>query len=783
MFGRAAGRRAFVAEGSAVAPMPAVEGLWQGCLRSSGRMRGVTSGMEPLRAGDPVAVGEFRILGRLGTGGMGRVYLGRSATGRAVAVKLIRADLLDEGGGEFRRRFAREVAAARAVDARYTAAVVAADAHADMPWLATAYIPGMPLGDAVERYGALPERTLGRLAGGLAVALKGIHAAGLVHRDLKPSNVLLAVAGPRVIDFGIASVSGMTTLTATGQTVGTFGFMSPEQFERADVGPPSDVFSCGAVLAYAATGRLPFGSGPLPVLLANIALREPDLDGVPAGYADLLRECLAKQPDDRPSVTDLLGLLDGLPDAVGSVRTGRPDPDWLPIDIAHELLRTASAALDADGPAAADGAESVPDPGSDPAAPAPSREPAASVPAPVPEAVPEPAPIPEPEPDPDPEPAPVPPPPPADDPLPAVPPPPSADRVPELVNLAWQRTLVRPGGPTPTPRPPAGWQPWRFPIGRKAVALPTVADGVLYLSSADGHLYAIDAADGAPRWRAKVGGSAPSPPCVRDGLVVVHGAGLVAFGPADGGRLWQFATGLFSHGTPALADGVVYLSTKGTNNLVAVDAATGLAKRRWSTHGLLHGAPIVAGRRLFASTMTGLVVAVNVRSGQTKWTHDARPASQAAFLTEPALADDMLCVAGTDGRLIALDPATGVRRWVTSGLGPIRSRPVLAGTRAYVGSAGNALHAVDTATGRSVWRFATGGPIPTSPAVAAGVVYACGQDGTVYAVDAADGTERWRCRPGGVPYGPVVAGEVVYVCSTDRHLYAIDAGTGAVAGG
>ncbi|WSY18900.1 serine/threonine protein kinase (plasmid) [Embleya sp. NBC_00896] len=300
--------------------------------------------MEPLQYDDPRRVGPFHLVGRLGAGGMGRVYLGREPGGRAVAVKVVRSDVLDEEG-IFRRRFAREIAAARAVRSPFTVPVVAADPEAGTPWLASAYLPGVTLAQAVAAHGALPVRTLRHLAGGIAVALDDIHGAGLVHRDLKPSNVLLTVDGPRVIDFGIALLSGATTLTRTEQTVGSLGFMSPEQFESADVGPASDVFSCGVVLAYAASARLPFGEGPLAVLVANITMRDPDLEGVPGEFTELVRACLAKRPEDRPSPRELLAGLDNWAEATRE----HLDEAWLPGDVVHHMVRIATSVLGADG--------------------------------------------------------------------------------------------------------------------------------------------------------------------------------------------------------------------------------------------------------------------------------------------------------------------------------------------------------------------------------------------------------------------------------------------------
>ena len=205
-----------------------------------------------LRAGDPRSAGRFRLLGRLGAGGMGQVFLGRSAGGRLVAVKVIRPELAGDPG--FRARFAREVAAAQKVSGLFTALVVDADADGPMPWLATAYVAGPSLAEAVEAHGPLPEASVLTLAAGLAEGLEAIHAAGVVHRDLKPSNVLLADDGPRVIDFGISRAAEASVLTQSGTVMGSPGFMSPEQAEGREVGPPGDVFSLGAVLAFAAIG-------------------------------------------------------------------------------------------------------------------------------------------------------------------------------------------------------------------------------------------------------------------------------------------------------------------------------------------------------------------------------------------------------------------------------------------------------------------------------------------------------------------------------------------------
>lgn len=260
--------------------------------------------MEPLRVGDPETVGGFGLRGRLGAGGMGEVFLGRSPSGRAVAVKVVHPHLARQG--EFRRRFAREVAAARAVGGAFTAPVMAAGPEDDRPWIATVYIPGPDLAEAVGVAGPLSEGPVWRLAAGLVEALQAIHAVGVLHRDLKPSNVLVAADGPRVIDFGIARTLEDTALTATGLVVGTAGFMAPEQAEGGEVGPPGDVFALGAVIAFAATGAGPFGEGPPLAVLHRVVNGRPRLDGLTGPLRDLVDACLAKDPRERPTLTALL---------------------------------------------------------------------------------------------------------------------------------------------------------------------------------------------------------------------------------------------------------------------------------------------------------------------------------------------------------------------------------------------------------------------------------------------------------------------------------------------
>ncbi|MEV4453504.1 serine/threonine-protein kinase [Streptomyces mirabilis] len=352
--------------------------------------------MEKLGAGEPQQIGAYRLLARLGAGGMGRVYLARSDRGRTVAVKLVREELAAQE--EFRARFRQEVQAARRVGGLWTAPVLDADTEAAVPWVATGYVAGPSLQTVVGHdHGALPERSVRILAAGLAHALKDIHAAGLIHRDLKPSNVLVTIDGPRVIDFGIARALETVTdggLTRTGALVGSPGFMAPEQVRGDRVTPACDVFCLGSVLSYAATGALPFGAANSGVhaMMFRIAQEDPDLDGVPEGLADLVRHCLRKDPAARPGLDEILERIG----AEDTVVEGRSRDPWLPSALVAQLGRHAVRLLDTENPAErpapapapptrqATAPAQEPAPGSAPAALDLSKPSAAPTPAPAP---------------------------------------------------------------------------------------------------------------------------------------------------------------------------------------------------------------------------------------------------------------------------------------------------------------------------------------------------------------------------------------------------------------
>ncbi len=234
---------------------------------------------------------------------MGVVYLGSDRRGQRVALKVIRPDLAEDK--EFRSRFAREVSAARRIRGGCTARLVAADLDADRPWFATQYVPGPSLHDKVADAGPLPASQVASVGAALAEGLVAVHEAGVVHRDLKPSNILLSPKGPRIIDFGIAWATGASTLTHVGTAVGSPGFLAPEQVRGALVTPATDVFALGATLAYAATADSPFGQGSSEVMLYRVVHEEPQLDGVHAALAPLIRACLVKTPEERPSPLQL----------------------------------------------------------------------------------------------------------------------------------------------------------------------------------------------------------------------------------------------------------------------------------------------------------------------------------------------------------------------------------------------------------------------------------------------------------------------------------------------
>ncbi|MDT0310565.1 serine/threonine-protein kinase, partial [Streptomyces sp. DSM 44917] len=291
----------------------------------------------PLGPGDPREVAGYRLQARLGSGGMGTVYLSYTRGGQAVALKVVRGEFADDP--EFRRRFEQEVRAARRVQGVYTVPVLDSNTEGAAPWLATAYVPALSLSDAVRAHGPLPLESVLLLVGGVAEALQSIHAAGVIHRDLKPGNVLLAGDGPKVIDFGIARAADATALTGTDVRVGTPSYMAPEQITGTSATPATDVFALGIVTHYAATAAHPFGEGTAHGLMYRIVQEPPDVSAAPEALRGLIHACLAKDPAQRPTPAQVI-------DACRALSPGRMlqrRDSWLPAPVASEVTRLINA--------------------------------------------------------------------------------------------------------------------------------------------------------------------------------------------------------------------------------------------------------------------------------------------------------------------------------------------------------------------------------------------------------------------------------------------------------
>ena len=281
---------------------------------------------EPLTSDDPRQVGGYQVRARLGTGGMGRVYLAITPAGRRVALKMVRAEFGDDE--QFRARFRQEVAAAQRVHGLFTAQVLDADPDAPQPWLATCYVPGLSLRQAVTEFGPLPRDTVVLLMAGIAEALQAIHLAGIVHRDLKPANVILAADGPRVIDFGIAQAAAAPALTGSGSRVGSPRFMAPEQARGQPATVAVDLFALGSLATYASTGHPPFGTDHPLAVLGRVLHDRPRLDGCPPDLRGLIERCLAKDPAQRPPPGGIIEACRAM--AGGGLSFERP---WLPASV------------------------------------------------------------------------------------------------------------------------------------------------------------------------------------------------------------------------------------------------------------------------------------------------------------------------------------------------------------------------------------------------------------------------------------------------------------------
>ncbi|MFE9171036.1 PQQ-binding-like beta-propeller repeat protein [Streptomyces kebangsaanensis] len=777
--------------------------------------------VDQLTQHDPRRIGPFEVLGRLGAGGMGLVYLARSASGRRVAIKTVRTELAEDQ--LFRVRFTREVEAARAVSGFYTAAVVDADPRAAVPWLATAYVPAPSLEEIVTECGPLPVEAVRWLAAGVAEALQSIHGAGLVHRDLKPSNVLVVEDGPRVIDFGIASGVSNTRLTMTNVAVGTPAYMSPEQAKDSrSVTGASDVFSLGSMLVFAATGHPPF-HGANPVETVFMLLREgPDLEGLPDDLRPLIESCMEMDPTARPNPADLQAQLAPHLFGPGSDDSGTASA-WLPEHAVGliESRRGGRPAVQpaAPGPRSGGRAPALPPPppSHDPAFPAP--------PLPAPVGAPDSGPVRL-----------------AGAQVPIGPGPLVADAraaavkaPPPEAGLAATWSRPRPGVngadpavpavPPALPETASGWRPWRFRMSNDVWGTPSVADDLVYVTSfevhaldvatgrrrfktrdvawsmvvADGRvhasdgptLFALDAREGADLWRLQTDAWVYSLKADRGTVVTgTRGGGVQAWEAAGGQKLWEI-TGCQTdfespEAGPVVHDGTVYVWQDA--RLRALEARTG--EERWSypigDAASCGGVPVrvtpAPDGCVYVSAGTR-VIAVDIAGGHVRW-HFEAPAvflSPPAFAPGPAVAGGGVYLADYLGTVYALDAADGRDRWriateARSGIDPV----LVAAGHVHVGS-GNGLYTLDAVTGTPKWRFQAGGEIVGSPAVAEGRIHFGSTDHLLYTLKADDGRLRWKLATGGEITGsPVVRDRVVYACSKDRCVYALDAekGTG-----
>ncbi|WP_328582421.1 outer membrane protein assembly factor BamB family protein [Streptomyces sp. NBC_00370] len=793
--------------------------------------------MEQLTQHDPRRIGPFEVLGRLGAGGMGLVYLARSASGRRVAIKTVRTELAEDQ--LFRVRFTREVEAARAVSGFYTAAVVDADPRAAVPWLATAYVPAPSLEEIVNECGPMPAQAVRWLAAGIAEALQSIHGASLVHRDLKPSNVLVVEDGPRVIDFGIASGVSNTRLTMTNVAVGTPAYMSPEQArDSRSVTGASDVFSLGSTLVFAATGHAPF-HGANPVETVFMLLREgPDLAGLPAELRPLIESCMQMDPLRRPSPADLQSQLAPHLFASGSDDSGTASA-WLP-DLATAMIERRRAGVRTPSPAAArpDPAQGPPRP---PLPPQQGRPPS------------------------------------------QVQPPQAgqrqvgAGRTPDW-DAAWQPAgggkhgaggrdgqrgpgqqgggpqaggqHATPGGPvrlsgSPVPigpgpragdgrggavaeagpatgwiRPPAGlngteaptsavpsptaahgpgptqpvvpspevapapghgrWRPWRFRMSNDVWGTPVVDGDLLYVTSFEVH--ALDVASGRRQFKTRDVAWAMA---VAQGRIhASDGPTLYALDGKDGSERWRLQTDAWVYSLK-VDRGTVVTGTRG-GGVQAWEASSG--EKLWETSGAQSDFETPeAGPAVFDGTVyvwqDARLRALDARTGTERWSYpvgDAASCGGVPLRVTPAPDGYLYVSAGT--RVLSVDIASGRVRWHFEAPAVFLSPPAFApgpavtGGGVYLADYLGTVYALDATTGKDRWRIATESRQSIEPVLVADGNVHVGSGSALYTLDAVTGTPKWRFAAGGEVIGaPVVADGRLHFGSADHVLYTLDA--------
>ncbi|MEX3107710.1 MULTISPECIES: PQQ-binding-like beta-propeller repeat protein [unclassified Streptomyces] len=768
--------------------------------------------VDQLTQHDPRRIGPFEVLGRLGAGGMGLVYLARSASGRRVAIKTVRTELAEDQ--LFRVRFTREVEAARAVSGFYTAAVVDADPRAAVPWLATAYVPAPSLEEIVNDCGPLPAQAVRWLAAGVAEALQSIHGAGLVHRDLKPSNVLVVEDGPRVIDFGIASGVSNTRLTMTNVAVGTPAYMSPEQAKDSrSVTGASDVFSLGSMLVFAATGHPPF-HGANPVETVFMLLREgPDLEGLPDELRPLIESCMQMEATARPNPADLQAQLAPHLFGSGSDDSGTASA-WLP-EKAVTMIETRrggrppkpAGASGRSGGGVNLGGRSVlppPPPSHDPVVPGGGVVPVAPVVPPRPAG---PAPFPAPMGAPDASPVRL-----AGAPVPIGPGPRISDiRATSAVRapvpdpgLTGSWTRVRPGAngadpvvpvvpgggatgvpalPSAPPEAPPGWRPWRFRMSNDVWGTPSVDGDLVYVTSFEVH--ALDVATGRRRFKTR---DVAWSMAVADGRVhASDGPTLFALDAREGGDLWRLPTDAWVYSLKA-ERGTIVTGTRG-GGAQGWEASNG--QKLWEIGGCQtdfespEAGPVLHEGTVYV-WQDARLRALEARTGEERWSYpigDAASCGGVPVRVTPSGDGNVYVSAGT--RVLSVDIATGMVRWHFEAPAAFLSPPTfvpgpaVAGGGVYLADYLGTVYALDAADGRDRWRIATEARSSIDPVlVAAGHVHV-GSGKGLYTLDAVTGTPKWRFQAGGDIVGaPAVAEGRIHFGSTDCLLYTLKADDG-----
>ncbi|MFC8829058.1 serine/threonine-protein kinase [Streptomyces sp. NPDC057137] len=680
---------------------------------------------------DPQRIGPYAVLRKIGGGGMGVVYLGVAGDEVPAAVKVIRPEYAEDPG--FRRRFAQEARSSARVSGPGVAEVLAHRPDADPPWLATEFIAGPSLADAVRERMSMDVARLGAL---LAAALRRIHDKSVVHRDLKPSNVMLGAAGPVIIDFGIARAYEDTRLTGTA-AIGTSGYIAPEYLGHGRFDTRSDVFALGAVLAFAALGHSPYGNGHPAAVDVRVLTQEPDLAGLEPALGDLLRACLSREPADRPTLARLEGALSGLPGG---------DRRWPPRGLAGEIARRVREVDDLVAryePTAADAGRSrlhetrTRTAGRRPVAP--------PVPQPSGPSGPTTQPVPprrgratSPDPDLSTFDPPV-------RPLRLRPPLPRRGLLLGLAALsatgltAYAAVDVFQGDP-PDPR-----QNWRFAPSEQMGAS-VLADGALYLGAySDDHLYAVDAATGEERWSYAADGPMTGKPAVLGGTVFAASDDnrLHAVDIRTGRRRWVVLMPVMGGAAVAAADGRV-LARDADGVLHGIDPASG--RRRWSyTPGGSWPTNLtpVAGGTVFALVFpTGVLHAVNTTTGKRRWSFEG--AGEVDSLLSPSVHDGTVCLGTAEGWVYALDARSGKQRWKRRPGDKAVNDVRVDATGVYVHCQDQYFYALDPGTGRTRWRRRIGAATQ-GVAVAGGTVYAGRSHPTkLLALNSLTGKSRWE---------------------------------------